>query len=46
MDVEAALVRAETAHAGALLDLNRAHYDLLHAVGGPECPLDFSAQST
>ncbi len=35
LDVEAALVRAETAHAAAVLDLNRAHYDLLHAVGGP-----------
>lgn len=36
LDVEAALVRAETAHAAAVLDLNRGHYDLLHAVGGPE----------
>ena len=36
LDMEAALVRAETAHAAAVLDLNRAHYDLLHAVGGPE----------
>ncbi|MAG58880.1 MAG: hypothetical protein CMJ83_21550 [Planctomycetes bacterium] len=35
LDLEAALVRAETAQADAVLDLNRGHYDLLFAVGGP-----------
>lgn len=37
-DLQAAVVRAETSRARAILDLNRAQYELLHAVGGPVSP--------